>query len=198
MISARNAAWDDDSPADHFHTDVDGASHEILVRNHSEDGEREECGDRTEPSQDYVYSRALDSAKNYEIALDTHINPPAPTSGSYIPSSTGGRVPIQGISKFFNTQLRDEIIANTGAPLSKHLTSHVLRRTVATRLAEVLGDEGDKLIKRVLGCSDGSVTAIYNRYGYVREMRRALVKWADELTTETEVRVFGATVSPAA
>jgi hypothetical protein len=30
-----------------------------------------------------------------------------------------------------------------------------------------LGEEGDKLIKRVLGYSDGSVTAIYNRYGYV-------------------------------
>ena len=64
--------------------------------------------------------------------------------------------------------------------------------------SEVLGDEGDKLIKRVLGHSDGSVTAIYNRYGYVREMRRALVKWADELTTETEVRVFGDSVSRAA
>src|SRR5690606_28953454 len=123
---------------------------------------------------------------------------PAPTSGPHILSSTGGRVPIQGISKFFNTQLRDQIIANTGAPLSKHLTSHVLRRTVATRLAEVLGDEGDKLIKRVLGHSDGSVTAIYNRYGYVREMRRALVKWADELTTDTQVRVFGENVSRAA
>jgi integrase len=49
----------------------------------------------------------------------------------------------------------------------KHITSHVLRRTVATRLAELLGEEGDKLIKRVLGYSDGSVTAIYNRYGYV-------------------------------
>lgn len=123
---------------------------------------------------------------------------PAPTSGPYMLSSTGGRVPIQGISKFFNTQLRDQIIANTGAPLAKHLTSHVLRRTVATRLAEVLGDEGDKLIKRVLGHSDGSVTAIYNRYGYVREMRRALIKWADELTTDTQVRAFGANVSRAA
>ena len=99
---------------------------------------------------------------------------PRPTSGPYILSSTGGRTPIQGISKFFSTQLRDQIIANTGAPLSKHLTSHVLRRTVATRLAEVLGDEGDKLIKRVLGHSDGSVTAIYNRYGYVR---RCDVRW---------------------
>jgi integrase len=110
---------------------------------------------------------------------------PKPTRGRYLLSSTGGERPIQGVSKFFNTRLRDQIIANTGAPLAKHLTSHVLRRTVATRLAEVLGEEGDKLIKRVLDHSDGSVTAIYNRYGYVREMRRALEKWANELTDQT-------------
>ncbi len=89
--------------------------------------------------------------------------------------------------------MRDQIIANTGAPLSKHLTSHVLRRTVATRLAELLGDQGDKLIKRVLGHSDGSVTAIYNRYGYVREMRRALEAWATELLSDGDVGVFGST-----
>jgi integrase len=77
--------------------------------------------------------------------------------------------------------------------LSKHLTSHVLRRTVATRLAELLGDQGDKLIKRVLGHSDGSVTAIYNRYGYVREMRRALEAWAAELLSNADVGVFGST-----
>jgi hypothetical protein len=33
----------------------------------------------------------------------------------------------------------------------------------------------------VLGHSDGSVTAIYNRYGYVKEMRRALEQWANDL-----------------
>jgi hypothetical protein len=63
-----------------------------------------------------------------------------------------------------------------------------LRRTVATRLAELLGDEGDKLVKRVLGHSDGSVTAIYNRYGYIREMRRALEMWANELTGAADCR----------
>jgi integrase len=109
---------------------------------------------------------------------------PAATTGDYVLSSTGGSRPIQGVSKFFNTRLRDEIIAQTGAPLP-HFTSHDLRRTVATQLAESLGDEGDKLIKRVLGHSDGSVTAIYNRYGYVREMRRALEQWANDLTASS-------------
>jgi integrase len=70
-----------------------------------------------------------------------------------------------------------------GTKFSKKFTSHDLRRTVATRLAESLGDEGDKHVRRVLGHSDGSVTAIYNRYGYVREMRRALEHWANNLTS---------------
>jgi integrase len=47
---------------------------------------------------------------------------------------------------------------------------------------DALGEQGEKLVKRVLGHSDGSVTAIYNRYAYVREMRAALEKWANELT----------------
>ena len=122
---------------------------------------------------------------------------PVPTTGPFLLSSTGGSTPIQGISKFYNTRLRDQIIANTGAPPAKYLTSHVLRRTVATRIAELLGDEGDKLIKRVLGHSDGSVTAIYNRYGYVREMRRALEAWATELLSNSEVGVFGSSGKPA-
>ncbi len=119
-------------------------------------------------------------------ALELLRSMPRPIDGPYILSSRRGRVPIQGVSKFFKTCLADQILANTGAPLSKRLTSHVLRRTVATRLAEQLGDEGDKLVKRVLGHFDGSVTAIYNRYGYVREMRRALEVWANELTADSK------------
>jgi integrase len=122
---------------------------------------------------------------------------PKQPAGPYLLSTTGGDRPIQGISKFFKTRLRAQIIANTGSAIPKKITSHTLRRTVATRIAEVLGDEGDKLIKRVLGHSDGSVTAIYNRYGYVREMRRALEAWATELLSDAEVGVFGSAGKPA-
>ncbi|HTE40762.1 MAG TPA: tyrosine-type recombinase/integrase [Steroidobacteraceae bacterium] len=122
---------------------------------------------------------------------------PKRTTGVYILSSMGGSKPIQGIAKFFNTRLKAQIIANTGSAIAKKITSHTLRRTVATRIAEVLGDEGDKLIKRVLGHSDGSVTAIYNRYGYVREMRRALEAWAAELLSGADVGVFGSTARSA-
>lgn len=60
-------------------------------------------------------------------------------------------------------------------------TPHDLRRTVATRIAEQLGVGGEQLIKRVLGHADGSVTAIYNRYGYVKEMREVLERWSEDL-----------------
>ncbi len=108
---------------------------------------------------------------------------PKPTKGPYILSTSGGAKPIRGLSKFYRTRLRDQLIANTGAPLPKRITSQTLRRSVATGIAEMLGYEGEKLVKRVLGHSEGTVTAIYNRYGYVREMRGALEQWANELTS---------------
>jgi integrase len=74
------------------------------------------------------------------------------------------------------------VVAETGESLAAPWTAHDLRRTVATRLAETLGVGGEQLIRKVLGHSDGSVTAIYNRYGYVKEMRSALEGWARELT----------------
>ena len=107
---------------------------------------------------------------------------PKPKQGDYLLSSTDGRAPIQGVPKYFHTRLPDAILAVTGEKFAKKFSSHDLRRTVATRLAESLGDAGDKLVKRVLGHSDGSVTAIYNRYGYVKEMRKALEQWANDLT----------------
>jgi len=105
-------------------------------------------------------------------------------TGDYLLSSTGGDTHIQSVSKYYRTRLRDAIIAQTGAAFSKKLTSHALRRTVATRIAEALGEQGDKLVKRVLGHSDGSVTALYNRYAYVREMRRVLENWANDLRAD--------------
>jgi integrase len=106
---------------------------------------------------------------------------PKGRDGDYILSSTGGGKPIRGIGKFYKTRLPREIVAQTGSALSSPFTSHDLRRTVATRLGESLGVGGEQLIKKVLGHSDGSVTAIYNRYGYVKEMRASLETWAREL-----------------
>lgn len=119
---------------------------------------------------------------------------PKPKNGEYLLPSTDGRAPIQGVPKYFQARLLDAILAITGEKSSKKFTSHDLRRPVATRLAESLGDAGDKLAKRVLGHSDGSVTAIYNRYAYVKEMRRALEQWANDLACTQDPS--GCTLTP--
>jgi integrase len=80
---------------------------------------------------------------------------PAPQKGDYLLSSTQGLVPMQGVSKYFNTRLPDAILAITGSKFPKKFTSHDLRRTVATRLAESLGDEGDKRSPRKSGDRNG-------------------------------------------
>lgn len=76
------------------------------------------------------------------------------------------------------------ICAVSGERQLEPWTPHDLRRTVATRIAEQLGVGDEQLIKRVLGHADGSVTAIYNRYGYVKEMRAVLEQWAADLTSK--------------
>lgn len=105
-------------------------------------------------------------------------NIPKGDKGDYILSSTEGAKPIRGIGKFYRTCLPREITAQSGTALSAPFTSHDLRRTVAKRLGESLGVGGEQLIKKVFGLSDGSVTAIYNRYGYVEKMRAGLEAWS--------------------
>ncbi|MGP8035563.1 MAG: tyrosine-type recombinase/integrase [Steroidobacteraceae bacterium] len=101
--------------------------------------------------------------------------------GDFIFSGTDGRKPIAGWPKAQARMMR-AICAVTGERPLDRWTPHDLRRTVATRIAEQLGVGGEQLIKRVLGHADGSVTAIYNRYGYVKEMREVLERWAADLT----------------
>jgi integrase len=103
--------------------------------------------------------------------------------GEYIFSGTDGEKPLSGWTKGHARMMR-AICALSGERPAVRWTPHDLRRTVATRIAEKLGVGGEQLIQRVLGHSDGSVTAIYNRYGYVREMRVVLEQWATDLTTD--------------
>jgi len=102
-------------------------------------------------------------------------------SGDHIFSGTDGKKRLAGWSKGHERMMR-AICAVSGERTVEPWTPHDLRRTVATRIAEQLGVGGEQLIKRVLGHADGSVTAIYNRYGYVKEMRAVLEHWAMELT----------------
>jgi integrase len=102
--------------------------------------------------------------------------------GDYVLSTTGGEKPIRGLAKFYQVRLPSAILTKQGAALSAPFTSHDLRRSTVTHIVESLGRGGEPLIKRLLGHTDGSVTAIYNRYGYMKEMRAALEAWARELT----------------
>ena len=106
-------------------------------------------------------------------------------SGQHIFSGTDGRRPVSGWNKGHARMVR-AICAICGERPLVRWTPHDLRRTVATRIAEKLGVGGEQLIRRVLGHADGSVTAIYNRYGYVKEMRSVLEQWAADLTVESE------------
>jgi len=103
--------------------------------------------------------------------------------GEYFFSGTGGRKPLSGWTKA-HARLMRAMCAVSGERTVVPWTPHDLRRTVATRIAEQLGVGGEQLIKRVLGHADGSVTAIYNRYGYVKEMRAVLERWAEDLTAD--------------
>jgi integrase len=102
-------------------------------------------------------------------------------SGDFIFSGTDGRKPIAGWPKAQERMMR-AVCAVSGDRTMEPWTPHDLRRTVATQIAEQLGVGGEQLIKRVLGHADRSVTAIYNRYGYVKEMRAVLEQWAADLT----------------
>jgi integrase len=102
-----------------------------------------------------------------EWVLATH-----PTQGEYVFSGTDGLRPISGWGKA-HQRLMDAICANTGAyPIP--WTPHAIRKFVATLVAEDLGMQGDKLVRRVLGHADADVTSLYNQYGYVKEVRACL------------------------
>lgn len=103
--------------------------------------------------------------------------------GEYIFSGTDGSKPLSGWNRA-HARMMQAVCAVSGERQTVTWTPHDLRRTVATRIAEQLGVGGEQLIKRVLGHADGSVTAIYNRYGYVKEMRAVLERWAEDLTTD--------------
>jgi integrase len=100
--------------------------------------------------------------------------------GDYVFSGTDGLAPVSGWTTGHSRMMR-AVTAVSGERDVVPWTPHDLRRTVATRIAEQLGVGGEQLIKRVLGHADGSVTAIYNRYGYVKEMREVLERWAEDL-----------------
>lgn len=133
--------------------------------------------DRYKTDHVHVVPLVLQSVRILEDVFRNHQT----RSGEYVFSGTDGARPLSGWSKAQQRLLR-AMCAVSGEMSVRKFTPHDLRRTVATRIAEQLGVGGEQLIKRVLGHADGSVTAIYNRYGYVKEMRAVLERWSADLT----------------
>ncbi len=103
--------------------------------------------------------------------------------GAYALSNSHGRTPLSGYTKI--KERLDKAAGATGWRL------HDLRRTVATRLAE-LGVPSDDVISRVLNHAASGVTKRhYNLFDYLPEKRAALHLWARhlaELTVPAEKR----------
>ena len=81
-------------------------------------------------------------------------------------------------------RLHDNSLSHSAARIRRklglpHWTPHDLRRTVASRMAQMGIEEFH--IGRVLGHAYNSVTAIYNRYSYLNEKREALERWGQRL-----------------
>jgi integrase len=67
-----------------------------------------------------------------------------------------------------------------------HWTLHDLRRTFATNLAAQA--TAPHVIERILNHATGTISLIalvYNKYGYMSEMRKAVTAWEDRLTSLT-------------
>lgn len=76
--------------------------------------------------------------------------------------------------------LRDELQRpKSGLYGIARFTPHDFRRTVATGLS-VLGYPR-MIVQKVLNHTDRSVTSVYDKYGYDKEKREALEKWAEML-----------------
>lgn len=101
-------------------------------------------------------------------------------TGPYVFSTSGGERPVSGFSRA-KRGVDARLAARLGhAPAPWRV--HDLRRTAASGLARA--GVAPEVIGRVLNHAPGGlegVTAVYNRYGYEPEKRRALAAWADHV-----------------
>jgi len=75
--------------------------------------------------------------------------------------------------------LTNAITKNRHHFTAERFSVHDLRRTAATKIAEIGVTRFD--IAKVLNHTDHSVTAVYDHYAYDTEKRRALIKWGRRL-----------------
>ncbi|MFZ1105430.1 MAG: tyrosine-type recombinase/integrase, partial [Hyphomicrobiaceae bacterium] len=104
-----------------------------------------------------------------------------PARGKPEQSYTGYSKGKRELDAAFNKKRREEAIAKGEAPEDIEdldWTLHDLRRTAATRMAElgILPHVVERVLNHVSG-TFGRVAGIYNRFQYVDEMRDALTTW---------------------
>lgn len=106
-----------------------------------------------------------------ELAAEILVACPRYDDGPYVFALMGARPATNiGIAT-------DKVRAFPGAPSDFRL--HDLRRTAATRMAEL--GVAPWVVDAILDHAAGGVTGVYQRYGYVEEMRHALSLWSDRL-----------------
>ncbi|MDH4981235.1 site-specific integrase [Hyphomicrobium sp. D-2] len=129
-------------------------------------------GDRSKNGQEHLIPLTDAAAALIEQA-------PAIAECPFVFSVTG-RSPISGFSR--SKKRLDAAMSKTlGAPVQPWVL-HDLRRTVATRLAEL--EVPPHVVEAILNHRSGvisGVSAIYNRHSYLDEKRAALEKWERRL-----------------
>ena len=85
----------------------------------------------------------------------------------------GEQIPIEARA------LTNAITKNRHLIEAKRFCTHDLRRTAATKIAELGVPRFD--IAKILNHSDHAVTAVYDHYGYDAEKKKALLKWGRKL-----------------
>ena len=72
---------------------------------------------------------------------------------------------------------------------------HDLRRTFATGMASLT--VAPHVVERILNHTSGTfggVAGVYNRFGYLPEMRSALERWADYVSEHVDIRATAETL----
>lgn len=82
------------------------------------------------------------------------------------------------LCRTFRPPKKDDPADATG--IWRNVRAHDIRRTVATNLGEL--GVAPHIISAILNHTDGSITAVYNRFRYDLEKREALERWAMRLT----------------
>ena len=110
-------------------------------------------------------------------------------NGDLMFPARGSQNPVSGFAKW-----KDEI---DGRCHVKGWRLHDLRRTAATGMARL--GVSPHVVERLLNHTSGTfggVAGVYNRFGYLPEMRTALERWSDHISDHVEIRATAEILRP--